>query len=129
MSATDQLQTFSLILARRRLSGGAERHPQISLLGSSNIRTLGPFQGNQMKRLLLTILLPLLACGLLCSPSLADMRITFIDAGQADAALVQIDQPTGEPFTIVVDGGDDDSDLESTLPHNARNSGRPQPVR
>ena len=45
--------------------------------------------------------------------SLADMRITFIDAGQADAALIQIDQNSGEPFTIIVDGGDHENDLES----------------
>ena len=54
--------------------------------------------------------------GLLCAPSLADMRITFIDAGQADAALIQIDQDSGEPFTIVVGGGDGDSDLEDNIP-------------
>ena len=47
---------------------------------------------------------------------LAEMKITFIDAGQADAALIQIDQTSGEPFTILVDGGDGDSDLEDNLP-------------
>ncbi len=51
-----------------------------------------------------------------CSSSLAEMRITFIDAGQADAALIQIDQASGEPFTIVVDGGNADNDLEDNLP-------------
>lgn len=50
------------------------------------------------------------------STCLAQMRITFIDAGQADAAVVQIMQPGGEPFTILVDGGDGDSDLEDNLP-------------
>ena len=35
--------------------------------------------------------------------ALAEMKITFIDAGQADAAVVQIDQVSGEPFTILVD--------------------------
>ena len=54
--------------------------------------------------------------GLICAPSFADMRITFIDAGQADAALIQIDQDSGEPFTIVVDGGDHDNDLKNHLP-------------
>jgi len=44
------------------------------------------------------------------------MRITFIDAGQADAALIQIAQDSDEPFTIVVDGGDGDDDLRTTLP-------------
>ena len=48
--------------------------------------------------------------------ALAEMKITFIDAGQADAAVVQIDQVSGEPFTILVDGGDGDSDLENNLP-------------
>ncbi len=57
-----------------------------------------------------------LVIGLLCSSSLAEMRITFIDAGQADAALIQIDQISGEPFTIVVDGGNADNDLEDSLP-------------
>ena len=57
-----------------------------------------------------------LAAFLVCSPSSTDMRITFIDAGQADAALIQIDQCAGEPFTIIVDGGDGDSDLEDNLP-------------
>ena len=46
----------------------------------------------------------------------ADMKITFIDARQADAALIQIDQGSGEPFTIIVDGGDGDSDLEDNIP-------------
>lgn len=46
-----------------------------------------------------------LGIALLCSSALAEMTITFIDAGQADAAVVQIDQASGEPFTIVVDGG------------------------
>ncbi len=50
------------------------------------------------------------------SPCLAEMRITFIDAGQADAAVVQIMQPSAEPFTILVDGGDGNSDLEDNLP-------------
>jgi len=44
------------------------------------------------------------------------MRITFIDAGQADASVTQIEQPSGEPFTIVVDGGDGRSDIEDNLP-------------
>jgi glyoxylase-like metal-dependent hydrolase (beta-lactamase superfamily II) len=44
------------------------------------------------------------------------MKITFIDARQADAAVIQIDQDSGEPFTIVVDGGDTDDDLEDHLP-------------
>ena len=48
--------------------------------------------------------------------ALAEMTITFIDAGQADSAVVQIDQNSGEPFTILVDGGDGDSDLENNLP-------------
>lgn len=48
--------------------------------------------------------------------AIADMKITFIDAGQADAALIQIDQDTGEPFTIIVDGGDHENDLENNLP-------------
>ncbi len=49
-------------------------------------------------------------------PSLAEMKITFIDAGQADAAVIQIMQAEREPFTILVDGGDGDSDLEENLP-------------
>jgi len=57
-----------------------------------------------------------LGIALLCSSALAEMRIIFIDAGQADAAVIQIDQASGEPFTIVVDGGDGDSDLENNLP-------------
>jgi len=48
--------------------------------------------------------------------TLAEMKITFIDAGQADAAVIQIDQDSGEPFTILVDGGDGDSDLRDNLP-------------
>ena len=48
--------------------------------------------------------------------SLAEMRITFIDAGQADASVIQIMQTAGEPFTILVDGGDGDSDLKDNLP-------------
>ncbi len=55
-----------------------------------------------MKRVMLLASLPLVA--------FADMKITFIDARQADAAVIQIDQDSGEPFTIVVDGGDGDSD-------------------
>ena len=43
-------------------------------------------------------------------PALADMRITFIDAGQADVAVIQIDQVSGEQFTILVDGGNGDSE-------------------
>ncbi len=35
------------------------------------------------------------------APCLAEMTVTFIDAGQADAAVVQIDQVSGERFTIV----------------------------
>ena len=46
----------------------------------------------------------------------ADMKITFIDARQADAIVIQIDQVSGEPFTIIIDGGDGDSDLRDTLP-------------
>lgn len=57
-----------------------------------------------------------IALVLLCAPSFADMRITFFDAGQADAALIQIDQTSGEPLTIVVDGGNHDSDLRDHLP-------------
>jgi hypothetical protein len=57
-----------------------------------------------MRIITLVAFLPLVA--------LADMKITFIDARQADAAVIQIDQDSGKPFTIVVDGGDGDSDLE-----------------
>lgn len=57
-----------------------------------------------------------LALCLVCASCAAEMRITFIDAGQADAALIQIGQGAGEPFTIIVDGGDGDSDLEDNLP-------------
>ncbi len=55
---------------------------------------------------------------LACLPlvALADMKITFIDARQADAAVIQIDQDSGEAFRIVVDGGDGDSDLEDNIP-------------
>ncbi len=49
--------------------------------------------------------------------ALAEMKNTFIDAGQADAAVVQITRDSGEPFTILVDGGDGDSDLENNLPN------------
>lgn len=65
-----------------------------------------------MKRHLLLIALAAFA-----STALADMRITFIDAGQADASVVQIEQDSGEPFTIVIDGGDGDSDLRDHLPN------------
>ena len=61
-----------------------------------------------MRRILLLAFLPLVA--------FADMKITFIDARQADAAVIQIDQDSGEAFTIVVDGGDGDSDLEDNIP-------------
>ncbi len=44
------------------------------------------------------------------------MRITPIAAGQADAALIQINQDGSEPFTLVVDGGDHDNDLKNHLP-------------
>ncbi|MBI4454765.1 MAG: MBL fold metallo-hydrolase [Acidobacteria bacterium] len=50
------------------------------------------------------------------SLALGDARITFLDAGQSDSAVIQISQPHGEPFTIIVDGGDGDSDLEDSLP-------------
>lgn len=60
--------------------------------------------------------LTFLGIGFVSPSSFADMKITFIDAGQADAALVQIDQDSGEPFTIVVDGGDHENDLEDNLP-------------
>jgi competence protein ComEC len=53
---------------------------------------------------------------LVSAPALAEMRITFIDAGQADASVVQIVQAAGEPYTIVVDGGDGDGDLRDNLP-------------
>ena len=49
----------------------------------------------------------ILGLGLLGAPCLAEMTVTFIDAGQADAAVVQIGQDSGEPFTIVVDAGYD----------------------
>jgi competence protein ComEC len=52
----------------------------------------------------------------LSSVAFADAKITFLDAGQADAAVIQIDQAAGEPFTIIVDGGDGDSDLKDNLP-------------
>ena len=60
----------------------------------------------------------IIAAILICATTIAiaDMKITFIDARQADATLIQIDQDSGEPFTIVVDGGDGDSDLKDTLP-------------
>ena len=57
-----------------------------------------------------------LGIALLCTSALAEMRITFIDAGPADAAVVQIEQATGEPYTILVDGGDGDSDRSATMP-------------
>ena len=41
------------------------------------------------------LLVPLLAFGFICSSSLADMNITFIDAGQADAAVgLVVDEPS-----------------------------------
>jgi hypothetical protein len=49
-------------------------------------------------------------------PAFAHTTITFLEAGQADAAVVQIEQDAGEPFTIIVDGDDGDSDLEDNLP-------------
>jgi beta-lactamase superfamily II metal-dependent hydrolase len=53
---------------------------------------------------------------LLSSPScLAEAKITFIDVGQGDSAVIQIAQPVGEPFTIIVDGGDGDDDLKDNL--------------
>ena len=70
---------------------------------------LGPIREHPLKRLLLLIvLMPSIVMG--------DMNITFIDAGQADAAVIQIDQDSGEPFTIIVDGGDGDRDLEDNIP-------------
>ena len=47
---------------------------------------------------------------------LASLKMTCLDAGQSDAAVIQIRQTSGEPFTIVVDGGDGDSDLKGNLP-------------
>ena len=55
---------------------------------------------------------------LFSSVALAEMKSTFIDAGQADAAVVQIEQATGEPYTILVDGGDGDSDRSATMPRS-----------
>jgi len=49
-------------------------------------------------------------------PSQAEAKITFLDVGQGDSAVIQIAQPVGEPFTIIVDGGDGDSDLKDNLP-------------
>jgi competence protein ComEC len=46
---------------------------------------------------------------------LAQAKITFLDVGQGDSAVIQIHQPVGEPFTIIVDGGDGDSDLKDNL--------------
>ncbi len=46
----------------------------------------------------------------------AEVKITFLDVGDGDAAVVQIAQPKGEPFTIIVDGGNRDSDLKENLP-------------
>lgn len=43
-------------------------------------------------------------------------KITFLDVGQGDASVIQVSQANGEPFTIVVDGGDGDSDLKDNLP-------------
>ena len=48
-------------------------------------------------------------------PCAADVKITFLDVGQGDSAVIQITQPTGEPFTIIVDGGNGDSDLKANL--------------
>ena len=45
----------------------------------------------------------------------AGVKITFLDVGVGDAAVIQIDQ-AGEPFTIIVDGGNTDSDLKDNLP-------------
>ena len=54
-------------------------------------------------------------------PPFEGMKITFIDAGQADAAVVQITAgPPAEPFTIIVDGGYGDSDLKESLPDHSR---------
>src|SRR5262245_54306501 len=47
---------------------------------------------------------------------LADAKLTFLDVGQGDATVIQIAQATGEPLTIIVDGGDGDSDLTTNLP-------------
>jgi competence protein ComEC len=47
---------------------------------------------------------------------LADAKITFLDVGQGDATVIQITQALGETFTIIVDGGDGDSDLKKNLP-------------
>lgn len=71
---------------------------------SSIVSISRPYRGDPMRIITLVAFLPLVA--------LADMKITFIDARQADAAVIQIDQDSGKPFTIVVDGGDGDSDLE-----------------
>jgi competence protein ComEC len=45
----------------------------------------------------------------------AGVKITFLDVGVGDAAVIQIDQ-AGEPFTIIVDAGNTDSDLKDNLP-------------
>ncbi len=42
---------------------------------------------------------------------LADL-LPLHDAGQADAAVVQITQDSGEPCTILVDGGDGDKAIQ-----------------
>jgi competence protein ComEC len=55
-------------------------------------------------------------CGLLCQPCPAEVKITFLDVGQGDSTVIQIAQLVGEPFTIIVDGGDGDSDLKDNLP-------------
>lgn len=55
-------------------------------------------------------------CGLFCRPCQAEVKITFLDVGQGDSTVIQIAQLVGEPFTIIVDGGDGDSDLRDSLP-------------
>jgi len=47
---------------------------------------------------------------------LGAVKITFLDSGQSDAAVIQIGRTAGEPFTIIVDGGDGDNDLKNNLP-------------
>jgi len=43
-------------------------------------------------------------------------KTTFLDSGQSDAAVIQIGRTAGEPFTLIVDGGDGDNDLKNNLP-------------
>ncbi|MBI1974312.1 MAG: hypothetical protein HYS51_00410 [Candidatus Zambryskibacteria bacterium] len=60
--------------------------------------------------------LPLMIIALVAPVSAtAEMKVTFLDVGQGDAAVVQISQQ-GEPFTILIDAGPKAADFAKGLP-------------